>query len=353
MTHLYTLKWDDHQKHVTSTIHNMREDSDFFDVTLMGDDNCKIQAHKVILSAGSSSFRYILKGSNHSHPLIYMNGIKPKILNNVVSFIYEGKVEIPLEDVKEFLGIAKDMKIIGLGNVEFQASQNYISNEFVQENVFEDIRENILDSKDYNIVINLSEEEFKIELNCDTQEGWIKETQNMVENKNIDYFLQNGNKQLEVKINQRHKTWICSKGSGRGTSFKCESCGKMCNDNFVNNVKVRLAHMNRDKQILCTRTFCRLLFQTKDKKLTHTQSCFIMCKTENCEKQFTQESKYKAHVRGHLKPSNPTKTSNPTKALNVTKTKNATKTLNAITFTHIDMDKTVETLKSIWETINT
>ena len=345
MTHLYTLKWDDHQKHVTSTIHNMREDSDFFDVTLMGDDNCKIQAHKVILSAGSSSFRYILKGSNHSHPLIYMNGIKPKILNNVVSFIYEGKVDIPLEDVKEFLGIAKDMDIIGLENVEFQASQNYISNKFVQKNVFEDITENIMDIKDDNIVINLSEEELKM-MYFDTQDGWVTETQNMVESKNINNALRNDDDQFKVKINKKHIKRNCSKGSSRRTSFQCENCGKLFNDNFHKMRHVRLAHLNRDKQIPCSRTFCRLLFKTKDMKLKHTQTCFLMCKVENCEKQFTRESKYKAHVRGHLKPLNPSKTSNHTK------TSNPAKTSNAMPFTPVDKDKAAERLKSIWETIN-
>ena len=48
-------------------------------------------------------------------------------------------MDISLEDVKEFLEIAKDMKVIGL---KPQALQYEISNDLIQEKVFEIPTEN-------------------------------------------------------------------------------------------------------------------------------------------------------------------------------------------------------------------
>ena len=54
----------------------LREDKDFFDVTLACDDE-QLQAHKVILSACSPFFRTVLRRNRHEHPLLYLKGKKP------------------------------------------------------------------------------------------------------------------------------------------------------------------------------------------------------------------------------------------------------------------------------------
>ena len=51
----------------------LREDKDFFDVTLACDDE-QLQAHKVILSACSPFFRTVLRRNRHEHPLLYLKG---------------------------------------------------------------------------------------------------------------------------------------------------------------------------------------------------------------------------------------------------------------------------------------
>ena len=316
MTQLFTLKWEDHQKHVTSSLLNMREDSDFFDVTLMGADNCKIQAHMIILAAGSYSFRDILKNCDHSHPLIYMNGMTQKVLNNILLFIYEGKVDIPLEDVTEFLEIAKDMKVIGLESFEQQALQHEISNELIQENVFETPTKNVVDSKEDNSVIKLCEEEpgtFEAKsesIDNDTEYSEVKWTPEVVKNMKINKTSPDGNDHLTIKINQRKMVRRHYEISSQMSTFECENCGKFFKDKTGKLKHVRNIHMIKDKPIPCPRAFCGLLFQTYEMKLEHIKSCFLMCKVENCEKQFTREDKYEAHRRAHLMPSYPKKTTN-------------------------------------------
>ena len=72
--------------------------------------NQRIEAHKVILSASSDSFRDLLKQTNHSHPLIYMRGMKAKDLVSVVDFVYYGEVNI-YQDLHDFLDIAGELKL--------------------------------------------------------------------------------------------------------------------------------------------------------------------------------------------------------------------------------------------------
>ena len=51
----FCLRWNDFENNISVAFRELREDKDFFDVTLACDDE-QIQAHKVILSACSPFF---------------------------------------------------------------------------------------------------------------------------------------------------------------------------------------------------------------------------------------------------------------------------------------------------------
>ena len=73
-------------QHIPTSFHEFQQYTEFADGTLACEGNQMIEAHKVILSASSDSFRDILNQTNHSHPLIYMRGMKAKDLVSVVDF---------------------------------------------------------------------------------------------------------------------------------------------------------------------------------------------------------------------------------------------------------------------------
>ena len=50
----FCLRWNDFENNMNSAFKELRDDNDFFDVTLAYDDE-QIQAHKVILSAAVPS----------------------------------------------------------------------------------------------------------------------------------------------------------------------------------------------------------------------------------------------------------------------------------------------------------
>ena len=115
------MKWNNFQKSIRNSFKNLRENSDFSDVTLVCEDNQQVEAHRVILSACSPFFMNVLKNNKHSHPMIYMRGLKAQNMLSVLDFMYHGEASIYIEDLEHFLALADDLQLIGVtGNTEEQ-----------------------------------------------------------------------------------------------------------------------------------------------------------------------------------------------------------------------------------------
>jgi len=109
----YCLRWNDFETNISTAFRELRDEKDFFDVTLACDDN-QVQAHKVILSACSPFFRTVLRRNPHQHPLLYLRGVKYNELVNVLNFMYQGEVNVAQEELNDFLGVAEDLRVKGL-----------------------------------------------------------------------------------------------------------------------------------------------------------------------------------------------------------------------------------------------
>jgi len=125
----FSLRWNDFKSNISEAFKDLREEKDFFDVTLACEDN-QIQAHKVILSACSPFFRNILRRNPHQHPLLYLKDVKYKELLSVINFMYLGEVSIAQEELNSFLNVAEELRVKGLtqGTHEQQPSYNSKSN---------------------------------------------------------------------------------------------------------------------------------------------------------------------------------------------------------------------------------
>ena len=110
----FSLKWNDFQVNVSKSFHSLRHERDFFDVTLVSDDEQHLSAHKVVLSASSEFFKNILKKANHSSPMIFLSGVNSKNLSFVMDYIYQGEVQILQDELDGFLDTAQKLKIDGL-----------------------------------------------------------------------------------------------------------------------------------------------------------------------------------------------------------------------------------------------
>ena len=110
----FCLKWNDFQENISSTFSSMRSDYDFTDVTLVCEDGQQVEAHKFILAASSPVFHNMLIRNKHTHPLIYMRGLKSDDLVAIVDYLYSGEASIEQENVKAFLVIVDELKVKGL-----------------------------------------------------------------------------------------------------------------------------------------------------------------------------------------------------------------------------------------------
>lgn len=109
----FCLRWNDFETNISIAFRELREEKDFFDVTLACDDS-QVQAHKVILSACSPFFRNVLRRNPHQHPLLYLKGVKYKELLSVLNFMYMGEVNVAQEELNSFLAVAEDLRVKGL-----------------------------------------------------------------------------------------------------------------------------------------------------------------------------------------------------------------------------------------------
>ena len=83
----FCLKWTDFEHFAAKSFNNLREEKDFFDVTLVSEDLVQFDSHKVVLSASSKFFKNILRLNKHNHPLLYLQSVHSTLLQFVCLFL--------------------------------------------------------------------------------------------------------------------------------------------------------------------------------------------------------------------------------------------------------------------------
>jgi len=109
----FCLRWNDFESNISVAFREIREEKDFFDITLSCGSR-QIQAHKLILSACSPFFRTVLKQNPHQHPLLYLKGVEFNNLQSVLNFMYHGEVNVAQEELNSFLSVAEELQVKGL-----------------------------------------------------------------------------------------------------------------------------------------------------------------------------------------------------------------------------------------------
>jgi len=109
----FCLRWNDFESNISVAFRELREEKDFFDVTLACEDS-QVSAHKVILSACSPFFRNVLRKNPHQHPLLYLKGVKYQEMLSVLNFMYQGEVNVAQDELNSFLAVAEELRVKGL-----------------------------------------------------------------------------------------------------------------------------------------------------------------------------------------------------------------------------------------------
>jgi len=114
MTEKFCLKWNDFDSNVSKSFSLFRNEDYLHDVTLVSDDQKQLSAQKLVLSSCSEYFRTIFKTNKNHHLLVCLDGINSQELNNILDYMYNGKVNIYQENLDRFLTIAQRLKLNGL-----------------------------------------------------------------------------------------------------------------------------------------------------------------------------------------------------------------------------------------------
>ena len=231
----YSLKWDNFQTNVSCSFIKLRSEKDFFDVTLVSEDEVQISSHKVILSASSDFFKNVLRKSSHANPMIYLSGVKAKELHFVMDYIYNGEVQLYQEDLDTFLDVGKRLKIEGLlsssqndGLLSLSCSQiqenkkntslDFLSNSYIKEEA------------DHEDVIEEAQS-FTEQLKPDTKPRSQSQPSQVI-------YAKEATDQLIIKNSDNYECRSCGKTVRRssdmrrhvevhieGLSFVCQTCG--------------------------------------------------------------------------------------------------------------------------------
>jgi len=115
----FNLRWDDFRDNFHERLRDVKADESLCDISLVTEDEQIVKAHKLVLSATSQYFQNIFKKihPNH-HMLLFLPGIDFENLNHLLSYMYEGEVQVREESLEDVLIYAKKFKINGLLDAE-------------------------------------------------------------------------------------------------------------------------------------------------------------------------------------------------------------------------------------------
>jgi len=284
----YQFNWKNFQSWAGESASNLYEDQSFADVTLVSDDLQELKAHRVILSASSPFFETILKKFLVPDPLLFLKGINFETLSLILRFVYKGEVNVPHEDVNNFMTTANEFRIRGLSvNADLETNMQV---------------ESIVDGKTDPLAVNVNKIKTERDEFPDIEENEIESEKQGYETK--------GNSPPAFKLKLVESPLIHQNLLGddnkdfKDGQFRCEE--KTCEKTFKTLIALK-NHKNRmhlgEKNVKCPQ--CPKMFFSKGeveshKTYVHNSAKNFTCSM--CDKTFVTMYEANIPMKGvHLK----------------------------------------------------
>ncbi|CAG0897528.1 unnamed protein product [Darwinula stevensoni] len=113
MAKKYNLKWNSHHAETFADFETLRSREMFVDITLSCEGQT-MKAHKLVLCSGSFLFQKLLLRENSTSPIIHFHGVDMMLLKLLLDFIYMGEVEVPTNQLDQFIALAESLEVKGL-----------------------------------------------------------------------------------------------------------------------------------------------------------------------------------------------------------------------------------------------
>ena len=294
MSDNFKLTRPDHQ---TSLAGSIQEETEFCDVTLACEDQ-QVRAHKVVLAASSPKLRNILLSNPHHHPLIYMNGVKFSVLENIVKFIYQGEVVIRSDQVNSFVDVAQDFQVKGLTKTsgetqtrsdvstsnrkdETKDTRNY------QERQEEDNNSNIPSIQYFSDPLGVVEEE---------KEG----EEDLQEEQVVRPELGNLNTEDIVEDDVDGDNWTLPDGQDGDTGVEKNRICPHCQRGFLSPslLEIHIRSHTKEKPFSCQ--LCSIAFSRNCNLVRHVKTVHMgerAYKCPQCDRAFTSKRTLLGHIK--------------------------------------------------------
>merc|ERR1712029_26757 len=291
----FGLRWNDFQTTVSNSFKLFRQEKNFFDVTLVSDDQKQFLSHKVILSACSSFFQNLLKNNDNNSPIfIYLSGVNSTNLQMIMDYIYDGEVDVLYQELDSFLDAAQKLKIAGttVNQTEEQMTKNFRIDDFQNQVEVGDLKN---DDHEMKYIQNHHQESMNHHAVIDKSDF---NGSNAAQNQNSNTFLTEKSETLKEEVGKenfqiatrnskkeiriRNSTSIAVDGHDQGDVnkmlnnmrtkegdyHKCTVCGKMSKDstNIKRHVEIHLEGRVYGCKI------CNQTFKNRWHLKTHTSS---------------------------------------------------------------------------------
>ena len=285
----YSVKWDDFHMNIAKF---MSQEKNFCDVTLACDDNQQLDAHKIILSAGSQFFRDVLTNTKHPHPFIYLKGVRRADLQNIMDFLYHGEASIAHEELETFLETAKVLQILGIennyGNDFVDALESYPDVKPRPSEIYEDkAMLNLVDVQQDSDQQNVYDTE--IDENVEDLRTMAETNADSLHSEDVSDVKNNLVLDANHKLDSKTEELIEKKDG----LWECKVCGKTSvrKNHAKNHTEIHLEGINH----ACT--VCSKSFHTRDSLRVHARNnhsdASFMCNV--CGKSGMSKMSFKNH----------------------------------------------------------
>ena len=105
------LKFTDFPVFCQELVSNLHGTTHLSDISLVGDDNKPIRAHKIVISAHSGVIREALAATEHEKPLLHCRGFSSQDIQLLLDFMYLGQTSCEAKNVNLFFKTGKFLQI--------------------------------------------------------------------------------------------------------------------------------------------------------------------------------------------------------------------------------------------------
>ena len=293
--------FESHVDHTNSLLKHLYDTKSFADVTLVCQDNFKLQAHKFILSSFSEVFELTLKMVND---VVNIPKVRKEEMLLILQFMYIGKVEVPKKNIVEFSQAVRELKVKFIND----ESLNIFVEEHVKEvkkKVFKEMKE--LLEQNLKKVKELPDQDVKEVKVKELQDEHVKDIK--VKELLEEQFKEVKEKELQVEHVKEVKEKTSTKkkrGPRSHTSWRCKECDLPLHREASYNAHMDTVHHKTKWKCLD----CDITFKSQSAFNYHRDSVHIRLKhpCPQCSQVMASKSNLTLHIKAkHMKIEYPCK----------------------------------------------